>query len=141
MLYLLPILVLILGGVLLWWLPKIEFLSKRGLSSADQKKIKDKWQEIKMLLAGTNNHEHRAAIIEADKLLDFMMKKKNLIGDTFGDRLNNNKSRIYDLSKVWWAHKLRNQLVHEVDHKIVLGEARKAVDIFGKAIRNLGGNI
>ncbi len=62
----------------------------------------------------------KSALIDADKLFDFVLKKKGIKGETLGERLKNAKAFFdHDMyQQVWEAHKLRNRLVHEVDFSV-----------------------
>lgn len=96
-----------------------------------------KWAEITtMQNAGPSGLKN--ALLEADKLLDYCMIGKGFTGDTMGDRLKNGGSRFSNPSAVWSAHKLRNQLAHEVEHDIVPDQIKHAIQNLGNAIRELG---
>jgi hypothetical protein len=80
----------------------------------------------------------KAALIDADKLLDYCMIGKGFAGDTMGDRLKSGGSRFNNLNAVWSAHKLRNQIAHEVEHDLVPEQIKRAINDLGLAIRDLG---
>ena len=75
---------------------------------------------------------------EADKLLDYIMQAKGFQGDTMGDRLKLNGDRFSDLNGIWTAHKLRNQIAHEVAIDIVKSQVEDAVRKLGRGIQDLG---
>lgn len=102
--------------------------------------VQSKWAEIKaMENAGPSGLKN--ALIEADKLLDYCMIGKGFAGETMGDRLKNGGSQFSNLNAVWAAHKLRNQLVHEVEHDLVAEQVKYAIQSLGMAIRELGVHI
>lgn len=77
------------------------------------KKINETDQYIK-------ENNYNLAIIEADKTLDFALKKSSFQGKSMGERLKNAK-KYYEkdfYNIVWEAHKIRNALVHEIDYKL-----------------------
>lgn len=78
------------------------------------------------------------ALMEADKLLDYCMIGKGFTGETMGDRLKSGGSQFSNLDAVWGAHKLRNQLAHEVEHDIVPEQVKHSIQSLGNAIRELG---
>jgi hypothetical protein len=81
----------------------------------------------------------KTSVIEADKLLDYCMKEMKVKGETMGERLKNAKS-YFDknaYNNIWEAHKVRNQLVHEVDFSITNVQVAKSVDALIKGIREL----
>lgn len=58
-------------------------------------------------------------LIALDKLLDSILKSKGVKGETLGERLKKSRKEFKnskDYSFVWNAHKLRNRIVHELDH-------------------------
>jgi len=78
------------------------------------------------------------AVIDADKLLDEALKKKNFKGKTMGERLVAAQRSLTDNDAVWYAHKLRNRLVHEPDVRLKKNEAQNALAGFKKGLMDLG---
>src|ERR1700752_4667001 len=64
------------------------------------------------------------AIVDADKLLDEALKKRHFRGKTMGERLVSAQKAISDNDAVWYAHKLRNRLVHEPNVRLKKREAQ-----------------
>ena len=79
----------------------------------------------------------KLAIMEADTLLDSGLKSMMMPGETLGERLKVACYKYPNLRNVWWAHKLRNSMAHEVSFQISSGEARRAIDEFEKALKTL----
>lgn len=102
--------------------------------------VQSKWAEI-ITMQNSGPSGLKNALIEADKLLDYCMVGKGFTGETMGDRLKSGGSQFSNLDAVWSAHKLRNQLAHEVEHDIVPEQVKHAVHGLGNAIRDLGINI
>ncbi len=99
----------------------------------------ERWQEIKGHLDGENPIEWKMAIIEADSLIDDIMKKIGYQGENLGERLKAIEASDFDnLNNIWEAHKVRNRLVHEPG-KIVLSkeEAKDAIWKYEKALKEL----
>ena len=116
----------------LWFLVSLPFKKKgkrRGLSSRDQAEINAKKQEIKKLVLGDNEYELKHAVMEADKLVDHVLKLKGYNGETFADRLRNAEKYIdhNTYQAIWAGHKTRNTLAHEHDAKISSDEIKTAV--------------
>jgi hypothetical protein len=78
------------------------------------------------------------AIIDADKLLDEALRKHRFKGKTMGERLVSAQRMISDNDAVWYAHKLRNRLVHEPNVRLKKNEARTALAGFRQGLRDLG---
>jgi hypothetical protein len=72
------------------------------------------WESIKVLLDQKGPSQLRQALIVADKSLDNALRDL-VVGESMGERLKNAKDLFqWDLyQKIWDAHKLRNNLVHE----------------------------
>jgi hypothetical protein len=79
----------------------------------------------------------KLAIMEADTLLDSALKSMTMPGTTLGERLKVACYKYPKLRNVWWAHKLRNQLVHESSFQIGQRQANQALDEYEKALKTL----
>lgn len=91
-------------------------------------------------LNSNNYYEVKDSLVELDKLLDYCLKNKRVKGETLGERLKNAKSLFSksDYNSLWSAHKLRNQLVHEVEHKasinLIKSQSKAVASILRKTI-------
>lgn len=113
------------------------FKSSSKGASIDRAEIYSRWREIEKLSVGNDQHELAQAIIMADKLFDAVLQVKGLAGQVMADRLKSAKDLYSDYSVyqgAWDAHKLRNQIVHEVNHVVGIAEGQQAVEKFKKAI-------
>jgi len=110
----------------------------KKLYGIDKKEIKKRWQEIEELLNKSSEMSYKLAVMEADKLLDHILKSMFFSGSTLGERLKVACYKYEKLRAVWWAHKVRNQLVHETNYHLNYSEAKKAINIFKKGFEELG---
>ena len=78
------------------------------------------------------------AVIDADKLLDDALKKRNFKGKTMGERLVAAQRELSNNDGVWFAHKLRNRLVHEPDVRLKQSEAKNALAGIRSGLHDLG---
>ena len=78
------------------------------------------------------------AIIDADKLVDEALRKLRFSGKTMGERLVAAQRSLSNNDSVWYAHKLRNRLVHEPNARLKKREAQDALTGFRQALRDLG---
>ena len=128
------VVIIVLGFGLLYFITKFSS-KKRWFTEADRESIRLKFKEIDELLAQRN---YSSAIMYADKLTDFVLKKMNFKGATMADRMRDAEKLVgLHYQDFWWAHKLRNQFVHEIHFEIDEGTARKAVQVFRSVINNL----
>ena len=97
--------------------------------------LRDRWNALLKYLDSTHEAQWKIAVIEADKLVDDALAKAGYSGDTFGDRLSNiQPGTLLSLDGIWWAHKVRNRLAHEVDYFLRYTEARQAIGYFEAAL-------
>lgn len=102
----------------------------------DQEYFREQWAT---LLARVKTPEGMMlAVIDADKLLDEALKKRHLRGKTMGERLVAAQRLLSDNDAVWYAHKLRNRLVHEPNVRLKKREAKDALAGFRQGLRDLG---
>lgn len=78
------------------------------------------------------------AVIDADKLMDEALKRRSYRGKTMGERLVAAQHDISDNDAVWYAHKLRNRLVHEPTMRLRKNEAKQALAGFRQGLKDLG---
>ncbi|MFZ1988047.1 MAG: hypothetical protein WAV21_03405 [Minisyncoccia bacterium] len=73
-----------------------------------------RWRHVESLIEGTNEHEWRQAIIEADIMLDDILRSHGYQGDSIGEKLKQaDPSRFHTLQDAWEAHKVRNEIAHQ----------------------------
>jgi hypothetical protein len=70
-----------------------------------------RWAYIQVLLEDTHPSKWREAIIEADIMLDEVLRKKGYTGDTFADRIR--QAHLETERSAGEAHGIRNRIAHE----------------------------
>ncbi len=108
---------------------------KSGLSSKDNAYLADQFARLE---AACNVDPNRV-VLDGDKLLDFALKKRGYTG-SLGQKLKSANGVFSEVNQVWRAHKLRNRIAHEI-FQIRPADAREALGIFRKAVRDLGADI
>jgi hypothetical protein len=128
-----------LAVVIIFGIIVLALLSKLGIKRQprlDQGYFRHQWGE---LLARVRTPEGMIlAIVDADKLLDEALKKRHFRGKTMGERLVSAQRMISDNDAVWYAHKLRNRLVHEPNVRLKKKEAQTALAGFRQGLKDLG---
>lgn len=98
-----------------------------------------RWKEVREHLESFRDVEWKFAVIEADRMLNDILEKAGFVGEGLGEKLTlMNKNELVFLDEVWEAHRLRNTIVHDDQYRIRRDEARRAVNYFEKALRELG---
>ncbi len=109
---------------------------KRPGHKLDQEYFQKRWMD---LLARVKTADGMVlAVIDADKLLDECLKKQHFKGKTMGERLVAAQRELSDNDAVWYAHKLRNRLVHNTGANLKKNEAQNALAGFRQALKDLG---
>ena len=96
------------------------------------------WKAVLKKLEAGDESNLKLAVIEADKILDNILKKINYPGDNMGERLKHvTPAQIANIEAVWQAHKIRNNIVHDPDFRLTRADAENAVKIFQRALEDL----
>ena len=104
-----------------------------------KKKMLKKWAEIQGRAQSTYEADYKLALLDADKLFDETLKIMGFDGKDMGERLKAvNSKQLRNIDDIWWAHKLRNQMVHETRSKTARGDVQRAIASFEKSLKELG---
>ena len=97
-----------------------------------------RWRDIMSHMESTREADWKLAVIEADKLVDDALARHGYSGDSFGDRLMSiEPGGLVTLDGLWWAHKVRNRLAHELDYFLRYTEARQAMAYYEQTLQEL----
>ncbi|HPN96249.1 MAG TPA: hypothetical protein PLK35_00620 [Candidatus Moranbacteria bacterium] len=108
-----------------------EFVRKRP-----KDKLKIKWEKIKSKLDNDNKADLKMAIIEADDLIDDLIKKMKYPGDNFGERLENiNPGQIENIEDLKKSHLMRNRIIHEEKFELTKKEAEEILASYEEFLR------
>lgn len=109
------------------------YANKNKLSTQEINYINKAWHKINSEV----NHNPKQAILDADKILDHILKKKGYKG-SLGEKMKKARNLFQDNNSVWAAHKIRNRIAHEIDFEISSKLAKKTLKQFKKAYSDLG---
>ena len=105
---------------------------------ATREPLKARWEEILRHLSSFREGEWKFAIVEADKLVNDVLKSAGFEGETIGEKLKSiSVEQLQNINNLWEAHKLRNLVVHDSEFKIKHTEVRRAIEQYEKALREL----
>lgn len=101
-------------------------------------KVNKEWENIVKRLDAGDEANYKLAVIEADKLLDTVLKDLTIPGSTMGERLKAIPlSQLPSIDNVWKVHRLRNHLVHTTEFIISENKAKQSIDIYKQALKEL----
>lgn len=109
--------------------------SRKKLSYLQLNYINSHW--IRIIDMFPNNP--KSSIMDSDKLLDYALNCHGFVGP-LGEKLKKSGPRFSSLNNVWFAHKLRNKIAHELSD-IDISEAKIALGYFKKALNDLGAKL
>ncbi len=77
--------------------------------------IESRWRSVQALRQSGAQADLKQALIQADIVIDTIMKQAGVSGTNFGERLKSLKEKLprHVYQKLWAAHLKRNELVHE----------------------------
>ncbi|MEK7094004.1 MAG: hypothetical protein AAB903_01540 [Patescibacteria group bacterium] len=111
---------------------------EKRILNLGEKIIRERWDKvIKKFMLGTPE-AMTLSVIEADKVVDDVLKSLGLEGEHMADRLGQfSPDEIKELDNVWRAHRLRNNLVHSPDFKVSADEAERALDSYERFLKEV----
>lgn len=121
---------------------KANWLINEGVSSFRNVnlpiRLEKKWQQIQDRLEKSDEANLKLAVIEADNFMDDVLKRMALEGKDMGERLEKlTTQQLKSLDDIWDAHRLRNLIVHQTNVSINQNQAKKAIESFEKALKEL----
>ncbi len=103
-----------------------------------RKIIEEKWSKLLEKIKSNDERDLRLAVIEADSLVDEILKSHNHPGKDMGERLKSlHSGELEFIDDLWEAHKIRNRLAHEADFHLPAEEAQRLIEIYHKILEEL----
>lgn len=132
--------IFILVAVLLAAIVGVVYLmvtSKHG-SQLNVQRYQTKWLQIENSVTRDNAASWQLAIMNADKLLDQALRERRFKGQTMGERMKSAQKVWKNANHLWGAHKIRNQLAHEVNAKVSYEITLRSLSAFKQGLKDLG---
>jgi len=115
---------------------------KKSEEKIKEKESKEnpKWKYILTVLEGYKDSDWRVAIMEADNLLEDILREKGLTGNSVSELLESAKLNGYkNLNDAWGAHLVRNKIAHEgSEFPLSQTEARRVIKQYQNFFEELG---
>lgn len=106
---------------------------------SEKERFRREWLKIVQRMESGLDQDMTLAIIEADTLVDVVLRRAGYRGNTLAERMKQlDSARLKSLNDLWDAHKLRNMIVHMPNFKISVEEAHNALKKFKKALEEFG---
>lgn len=104
--------------------------TKRKLSQKTILEIQNNWKEI------IRQKDFKHAIMDADKLLDHALYLMGYKGN-LGSKLKSAGRLFTNVNKVWAAHKIRNNIAHQINYQVDEKTYRYTMLSFKQAFKDL----
>lgn len=117
-----------------WWVKERVFAAEFAYGKA----AGQHWEGIKARLQKGDEANLKLAVVEADKLVDEIIKRMGLPGKDMAERLKQVEvHEIKSIDKIWATHEIRNRIVREPNFKLAQQEAEAAVGNIEEALKEL----
>jgi hypothetical protein len=102
------------------------------------RKIDKDWMKILQRLESDLETEYKLSVIEADLLLNDVMKRLGYEGKTLSEKLDKVKPGVFaDPQSIRSADQIYQNLIYDTSYELARAQAKKAVAIFEKALSDL----
>lgn len=106
-------------------------LMLQSKSDIEVPKQDPRWERVQRALESENQNDWKQAIIEADNMLDEMVRALRPAGENLGERLKSiEPSDFLTIQDAWEAHKVRNRIAHESDYVLTRREFSRVIALF-----------
>ena len=90
------------------------------------------------IIGAGSEKEYKLAVVQADDLLYKTLEERGYEGESFEQLLKNAREKIIPIfSNILSAHSVRNSIIYEPDYKLDIETAKKIMDLYEKAIKNI----
>jgi len=134
-------------GLIIFILIKSEWLKRLFLQDLKEfmtyrpygmKKFVKEWEKIEKRLDTGLEAEAKLALIEADSLLNGVLKRMGYEGKSLGESLEKmTADTLSNLEEIRKVHKIRNNIIHDPTYRLNLEEAKRALTIYERALIDL----
>lgn len=120
------VLLAIIGLVVYWRLPK----------KLKTTKFVAQWKELQAQLAAKENWPK--ALADADKMLDYALRKRKFKGKSMGERMVSAQKAISNNDAMWFAHNLNKKLISDPTAKLKEVDVKNALLGYRAALKDIG---
>ncbi len=118
--------------------PKFVHDNSAPLMTIKRAELLEKWIQIRNKYDSGSVDNSKVAIIQADALVDMILKNAGLEGKHMADRLMNiDRSELRSLEDIWTSHKIRNNVVHTDGFELSADLSDKAMRGYERFLKEL----
>jgi hypothetical protein len=141
----------VISGLLLWviiysivrsgWVNKRieEWMDYLGVGDVGRRRQLKAWNQIVKRMKTGEMNNWKVAILEADKILDDVIKASGYRADTAEERFKQlTPEAVPHLSELQQAHRVRNRVAQEPDFIISKDDALTALKVYKKVFQHFG---
>jgi len=104
-----------------------------------QREMSKQWDRIKKRIESGAESDYKLAVIDADDFLAEVLDNRGYEGKDFEETVKKVGKLIAPILKdVLSAHEIRNSIVYNPDYKLSVAEAKKILDTYESAAKNIG---
>lgn len=109
-----------------------------GMASPQIAIFRERWEAVLRRFDLNSPEAMRSSILEADMLVDAVLKDSGIDGDTLADRLSKiTPESLSNLNTLWKAHRLRNKLAETSGYELNPEEAQTAIDAYEAFLKEI----
>lgn len=107
------------------------FREMTEVSPVPKRKLLGQWNKIAQRINTNDESQWKLAMIEADSILDELIKSLGYKGETMGERMMKIKPGQFPyLDDAWRVHKARNFIAHDPSYKMSKETVMRAIKIY-----------
>jgi len=111
-------------------------ISRHNQPTLNRELVRNRWQKV-VSFAKEGEAGQQQAVIEADKLVDYVLRQYNISGESMADRMRGAEAMIPNYQQLWQVHKLRNKLVHEQGVELSKKQLRFSLRTYQTTLKGL----
>ncbi len=114
---------------------------KSSFRSVDWLEVEGKLRNLELMAKNTDQTSAKQLLIQADILVDSILKQAQVVGATMGERLKTIRPKLdkQAYSQLWQAHIKRNELVHDAGSFVAEWEKQRFWQYFKTGVSALRG--
>lgn len=102
-----------------------------------KKKLRKKWEKVRSKLESGREADFKLAIIEADSLIEDLIKRLGYSGKNMSERLENiPPGQLEHVEEIRRAHETRNRIIHEDNFSLDRKSAEEILALYEEFLRH-----